>query len=117
MIGYAVDLPGSIGWKRLSYQRPAKRMIPRIRFSKHAIERYIERVRPMLDESLARNELNTIVQRQPELCDPPWWMERKGRPGAIYFCPTDEVCFPLKLERGEYHAITCIAHIEHGAWW
>lgn len=117
MIGYAAELPGAIGWRRGSYQPPARRMIPPIVFTRHAIDRYIERVRPTLEPGPARQELNTLVQRGDLADAAPEW-EKKERPDTSYFCPTDGVCFPLCFSGGVFVAVTCITRDgDEGAWY
>jgi hypothetical protein len=80
-----------------------------IRFTVHAIERYIERVRPGVDRDRAFKELRALAkvgQIRPEAPD---WVTAFPHP-VLGWLDCGDVCFPLiKADRGSgYAAATCL---------
>lgn len=63
------------------------RQAPRI--TRHAVERYIERIKPALDEPAARRELEALLDLAEPLERPPVWIE--WRIGMTYHSLSDGI--------------------------
>lgn len=105
--------PGQIGWKRASRPDPPKTMRPNIVFSRHAIDRYWERVLPQsIRKSQARKQLRELATIVPEIrgeC-PKWATNFSSQPDDIYWMPSEHVVFPLRFRSdGRYMALTCLS--------
>lgn len=83
-----------------------------VMFSRHAVERFCERVRPGLDIETAQQEMTRLLGSALVVADPPLWLPRAGarRSGDRYLVIADLV-LPLRpVGAGErYLATTCIA--------
>ena len=68
-----------------------------IRPSKHAVDRYHERVKPALPVWKAKAELEAFVAQATELAEaPPWHVDPE--PGARHFEITDGICAVVRDE-------------------
>lgn len=63
----------------------------RVTLSKHAIERYIDRVKPHLDFDQARLEVHRLAEAAAEMPGPPAWHDDSHYPGGVYFELTPDV--------------------------
>ena len=77
-----------------------------VKFSVHAVERYIERVRPGLCFGDASGELSALMEHAEVSETPPEW--HGGGPEVAWLLLSDDVAFPLCRTRGSYLlATTC----------
>ena len=78
-----------------------------VRFTRHAVQRYIERVRPALDESLASRELGNLAGAGTITTTTPAW---RGSTGGMVL-DLGDVCFVLDVDRRDLEqlvACTCL---------
>lgn len=70
----------------------------RLGVSNHAVERYVERVKPQLGEAQAREELEALVALA-EPCARPWWVKAPIRRGDAYLRLAPDVIAAVKGRR------------------
>jgi hypothetical protein len=85
----------------------------RIAVTPHALERYIERVRPGLDEACALHELAAVAQAGGTVTrvPPPWMLvdEEMGPQCDTYLLIGEDMVFPMYYDPRAYRvAATCI---------
>lgn len=78
-------------------------------FSKHAAQRYQERVRPTLTVDQAAAELSLIWQQGTLSAHQPGWVGKPCEPHNVWLELGDSVCFPLTPHGGVLTATTCMA--------
>lgn len=79
-----------------------------VSFSRHAVERYSERVRPGLDHGLATEDLLRVAEVGRFVSTPPGWMVWDLR--SPLYLQVGDVVFPLRpLSDGGWQATTCLA--------
>ena len=86
-----------------------------IHLTRHAIERFQERVRPALDLADAADELARLVLVADLIDRPPEWHARACAQVAPWYLVIGDVLLPLKTrcsEPGELTATTCLARGE-----
>lgn len=83
-----------------------------IGFSKHSVDRYVDRLRPDLTCPEAREHLRWLVENHGEVTvDAPDWHARRQRQTADrYLVVGDDFVMPLRGGEGVYVATTFIAH-------
>lgn len=88
----------------------------RVAFTDHALRRYIERVRPTLSRTSAREELAAVL-RLAEIREdfPPFRANSTEADG--YAMLGEDVCFPCKRRSNGWMALTCITSDTHSEWW
>jgi hypothetical protein len=82
----------------------------RIRFSRHAVERFLLRGRPGLDYETARAELEQMWLTGEITCDPPSWLADARHDADSYLMLAD-VSFPLRAAFSDptcLTAVTCL---------
>ena len=84
--------------------------MPAVKFSRHAIARYQERVQPDRSEGEAAEHLERLLPfGDIDLRAPAWLRDRTRRDAAGYLTVAD-VAFPLQAnETGGLTAVTCLA--------
>jgi hypothetical protein len=88
-----------------------------VRLRDHAVDRYIERVKPALDRHGAVEDLARLIRACAEITGPPCWLNgldfdghKMGRAFADWLCLGDDVALPLlPSDDGGCMAVTCIA--------
>jgi hypothetical protein len=79
----------------------------RVTLSKHAIERYVERVKPALSFEQATVELHRLLEVCPIVDEPPVWVIWQGEPPVGWALVSDGICVPLSRHHsGQWMAIT-----------
>lgn len=78
----------------------------------HAVDRFVERVRPGLDRQAAQVQLERLVVGVPVVPMPTWCLEEMrgtGEPGQEVAEITGEIVLPLRTdERGRLVAVSCL---------
>lgn len=80
-----------------------------VRLSRHAVERYRDRLRPALSLPAAKRELQRLASTQGVLVSerPEWCCSDHGRGGFLLL--GDDVCLPVALDAGRVAlALTCL---------
>ena len=80
-----------------------------VRVSDTAVRRYVDRVKPGLDELTARNELEHLVEHVAHLSDtaPAW--ARDAHPRTHYLLVGDAIVLPLAYDhKGDWAATDCL---------
>jgi hypothetical protein len=86
----------------------------RILVTAHAVERFVERVRPGLDAAQARGELERILcTAEVGSRAPAWLAERAVAEGPIYVVVDDVVLPAVPTASGDIRVVTCFAR---GCW-
>lgn len=78
-------------------------MVPKIGFSTHVLDRYIERVKPHLDHAGARAELRSLVAMAPAVqAERPGFAPSSSRPGdERYIVVSDGIALSLTPKSGQ----------------
>ncbi len=81
-----------------------------VHVTNHAVERYVERVRPGLDVVQARSELRTLLQAMGVQCDRPDWLPVDTRTDRVYIALGDDIVAAcVDVENGKVLALTIYA--------
>jgi hypothetical protein len=86
----------------------------RIKFSRHAVERYLLRGRPGLDYETARAELEQMWLTGEITCDPPSWLADARHDADSYLMLAD-VSFPLRAGVSDPTCLTAMTCLGRGA--
>lgn len=83
-----------------------------IGFSKHSVDRYVDRLRPDLTCPEAREQLRWLVENHGEVRTnaPDWHAGRSRHPADRYLVVGNDYVLPLRGGEGVYVATTFIAH-------
>lgn len=86
-----------------------------VHLSQHAIQRYMERVRPGLDFPAARTELRLLIARHGQQREPP--ASLGTRPADAWVSIGEDVWIPCSLHDGRLMAMSvlCRGHEREGA--
>lgn len=82
-----------------------------VRFTSHAVERYIERVRPGSDLSSATRDLAAMVYVMTFAPTPPPWLDGRLRRDGDAYLILGDVAFVLRTSTSSqpWSAVTCMA--------
>lgn len=81
-----------------------------IGFSRHAVERYRERIRPSLECEAVKAELSRLLATALVTRERPAWLTEDEHGTAAYLLLADgEICLPLmRRAAGELYSTTCL---------
>lgn len=76
----------------------------------HAVERYVERVRPGSESARARSELAHLLRIADFVFEAPEWLAGRARQTAPVYAVVADVVLPLQLgrDRDSLVAVTCL---------
>lgn len=80
--------------------------MPSVTFTHHAVDRYIERVRPALDRTQALRELIALAAAAEIVDSPPAWYLNE-QPVDV-FLTFGDVVFPVQRDGQRLVAVTCV---------
>lgn len=81
-----------------------------VKFSRHAIERYRERVHPDRSQEEAAEHLERLLPFGDVGAHPPDWLRGKTRRDAAQYLTVADIAFPLLPdEAGGWTAVSCLA--------
>jgi hypothetical protein len=83
---------------------------PQVNLTKHAVLRFVERIRPGLDFREGKAELERLVSIGELRAEPPAWLPRKSRDQRYLAIGEDLVipCAPDRFQPGALFAATCL---------
>jgi hypothetical protein len=82
-----------------------------IHVSRHALRRYVERVRPGLDEARAVEDLSNVAEHAKIVVTPPPWYTPPASHVAERYLEVGDMILPLRENHvwpGRWHAMTCL---------
>jgi hypothetical protein len=84
---------------------------PKVRLTKHSVERFQARFRPGLDWDVAANHLAAMLPLGRVVDDPPVWLAHRRREADAYLVLGEDLAMPLarSTSTGAYTAVTCLA--------
>ncbi len=85
--------------------------------SRHAVERFRERVRPGLNLPAAREALERLVAMSPVVAERPAWLHEDGEASDAWLEVTDAIVLALRRCGASWHATTCLTRggLDEGA--
>lgn len=82
----------------------------RIDILDHAVERFIERVRPGLEVTRAQSELDHLLWLADYVFEAPEWLASRARQRAPMYAVIADIVLPLQIgrDRSSLIAVTCL---------
>jgi hypothetical protein len=70
----------------------------RIQVSQHAVDRFVERVRPALDVGEARHELERLIDQCGQIGDRPDWQDHRADLCERWLWIGPDICLPVQRD-------------------